>query len=233
MSRSDRRRWLACGAGLAWLAAPALALAANQDMAALRRDVQQFVVSELSQRPATFEVGRFDPHLSVPACRNVSVSWSNGTIPANGSTYADINCVELGWRLRLPVTIHEKRTALVLLRSVQMGDVLSSDDVRLVDAPPSGLGSGSLDQLQQAVGQVMKTGAQAGTWLRSYMLRAAFVVKMNQRVRVIASGDGFDVRAEGTAASNGSVGDTISVRMASGSLVRGVVQNDGSVSVAY
>ncbi len=224
--------WLAVlGAGLSSASLPALA--ANQDLAALRRGVELFVRSELSQRQASFEVGRFDPHLVVPACQGVSMAWSAGTVPASGATYVDINCPDLGWRLRLPVTVHEKRMALLLLHSVQMGDVLGAGDVRLVDAPASGLGSGSLDQLQQAVGQVMKTGAQAGTWLRAYMLRAAFVVKMNQRVRVVASGDGFDVRAEGTATGNGAAGDVIAVRMASGALVRGVVQGDGSVSVAY
>jgi flagella basal body P-ring formation protein FlgA len=231
MSRAERGWRAAFGVALSLLAVPALA--ANQDLAALRRGVEQFVRGELSQRPASFEVGRFDPHLAVPACAGVGMSWAAGTVPANGAAYVDINCPEFGWRLRLPVTVHEKRMALLLLHAVQMGDVLGPDDVRLVEAPPSGLGSGSLDQLQQAVGQVMRTGAQGGTWLRGYMLRAAFVVKMNQRVRVVASGDGFDVRAEGTATGNGAVGDVVAVRMASGSLIRGVVQSDGSVSVAY
>jgi len=105
--------------------------------------------------------------------------------------------------------------------------------VRLVDVANPSLARNVLDDLQQAIGKTMRSGAPAGAWLRSFMVRAPYLVSSNQRVKVVASGEGFAAAADGLAIGNAAEGEQVSVRMASGRVVRGQVQADGSVMVIY
>jgi len=208
------------------------AWAANQNLAQLDRLAQRFVQDELSQRPnAHFRVGRFDQRLALPACANPHVAWSDGVAPS-GNSFVDVFCVDPSWRMRLPVTISEQLMGLILRRAVRAGDTLVSSDVALAPLPEESMARDVLNDPAQAVGQTMGSGASAGVWLRSFMVQAPLVVKMNQRVKVVASGEGFSVEADGFATANGRAGDVISVRMPSGQLLRGVVGSDGVVSLS-
>ena len=138
---------------------------------------------------------------------------------------------EPSWRLRIPVAISEPRKGLVLLHPVQAGDALSADDVELAPLPASNMSRDVLNDPSQAVGQIMSSGAPAGMWLRSFMVRPPLVVKMNQRVRVVVSGEGFSVEAEGIATTNGRAGDVVVVRMPNAQLLRGVVGADGVINL--
>ena len=207
------------------------ALADNQDLASLEQLARGFVQGELSQRPgASFKLGHFDRRLVVPACPDPQVGWSNAAVP-RGNTYLDLTCFSPAWRLRLPVSIKELRMGLVLTRPMQPGDVLGEDDVRLAQLPDGVTGGDILTDPSQVVGQALTSGAGAGIWLRSFMVRPPIVVKMNQRVRVVVSGDGFDVEAEGTAIANGRTGDIVPVRMPNGQVLRGTVDENGVVSL--
>jgi flagella basal body P-ring formation protein FlgA len=207
------------------------ALAANQDLASLEQLARGFVQGELSQRPgASFKLGHFDRRLVVPACPDPQVGWSNSAVPT-GNTYLDLSCFSPSWRLRLPVSIKELRMGLVLTRPMQPGDVLGEDDVRLAQLPDGVAGGDILTDPSQVVGQALTSGAGAGIWLRSFMVRPPIVVKMNQRVRVVVSGDGFDVEAEGTAIANGRAGDIVPVRMPNGQVLRGTVDENGIVNL--
>lgn len=206
--------------------------AANQNLVQLEQMARRFVQAELSQRPgASFHLGRFDRRLVLPACAAAQIAWSDGAAP-NGSSFVDVYCMDPSWRLRLPVSISEARMGLVLTHPVRAGDTLSAEDVQLVPVPDPRMNRDVLTDLSQVLGQTMSSGAGAGIWLRSFMVRPPIVVKMNQRIRVVVDGDGFTVAAEGVATANGRAGDVVAVRMQSGQLIRGVVSADGTVSLS-
>lgn len=209
---------------------PLAAFAARQDLQVLSRVADQFLQGELAQRAATWQLGRIDPTLSVPACPAPVAGWAEGA-PTTGSTYVDLTCPSLGWRLRMPVRIQEKHLGVVLTRAVRAGEVLQPQDVRLADTGSSSVNGAILTELP--IGKVMLTAAPAGSWLRPFMVRLPLVVKMNQRVRVVAVGDGFAANADGVAMGNGSAGDVVVVRMQSGVQIRGVVKADGTVEVNF
>lgn len=212
--------------------ASASALAANQSLPALERLADGFLRQELTARKASYQLGHLDKHLAVPACAQPQAGWAN-TAKTTGATFVALSCPAQGWQLRLPVTIHEKRLGVVLNRAVAAGEVLSTADVQLVEVANPALAQNVLADLSQAIGHTMRSGAPAGAWLRGFMVRMPFLVRANQRVRVLAQGDGFDVVADGTAIANAALGESVSVRMASGRVVRGVVAEDGSVAVTY
>ncbi|WP_158300930.1 flagellar basal body P-ring formation chaperone FlgA [Chromobacterium sp. ATCC 53434] len=129
--------------------------------------------------------------------------------------------------------INEKRVGVALNRAMAPGEQITADDVRLVDISNPALAGNVLTDASQAIGQVMRTGAPTGAWLRNFMVRAPYLVRSNQQVKVMAQGDGFSAEAEGTALGNAAQGDQISVRLSTGRVVRGMVQADGSVAVVF
>jgi flagella basal body P-ring formation protein FlgA len=206
--------------------------AANQNLNQLEQLVRRFAQMNLNQRPGvSFELGHFDRRLVLPQCPAPQTSWPEGEPPAD-SGFVDVSCQEPYWRVRLPIRVNEARMGLVLTHAVRAGDILSADDVQLVAIPDPRTNRDVLNSPSQAVGQTMTSGAVAGIWLRSFMVKPPLVVKMNQRVRIVAAGVGFSVEAEGVATANGRAGDVVAVRMPNGQLLRGVVSQDGTVSVS-
>jgi flagella basal body P-ring formation protein FlgA len=206
--------------------------AANQNLGQLEQLARRFVQGEVGQRTGVgYELGHLDRRLVLPLCPAPQVNWPDGMLPS-GSGFVDVSCQEPYWHVRLPIRINEARMGLVLTHAVRAGDTLSSDDVRLVPIPDPRTNRDVLSDPSQVIGQSMTSGAVSGLWLRSFMVKPPIVVKMNQRVRVVAAGDGFSVESEGISTANGRAGDVVAVRMPSGQMLRGIVSQDGSVSVS-
>ena len=207
-------------------------LAASQDIAALETIAGQFLQQELSQRQASFKLGHLDRHLVLPQCSRPKVDWSDPAM-TTGNTAVLIACLDGGWSLRLPVVVTEKHMGVVLTRAVSVGEVLQPSDVSLAEITNPGMARNVLTDLNQAIGMTMRSSLPVGGWLRSFMVRPPYVVHAGQAVKVIAGGEGFNVESEGIANSNAAVGDSISVRMPTGRVVRGQVQVDGSINLGF
>ncbi|MDF0605057.1 flagellar basal body P-ring formation chaperone FlgA [Neisseriaceae bacterium TC5R-5] len=206
--------------------------AGAQDLRQLEKLAEGFLKRELSLRPATWTLGQLDRKLVVPACSQPKADWANSNV-TTGSTFIVLSCPDLGWSLRLAVRISEKKMGVVLNRAMTVGEILTEADVRLVDITNPALAQNVLSDPALLIGQSMRTGAPAGAWVRSFMVRPPYLVKSNQRVKVIAQGEGFTAVADGMAIANASLGEQVSVRLGSGRVIRGQVQADGSVAVIY
>ncbi|BBF83870.1 flagellar basal-body P-ring formation protein FlgA [Aquitalea magnusonii] len=217
---------------LAWLLPGLAQAAASQDMAALEKLADRFMQQEMAPRQATYKLGKLDRRLVLSACASPRVDWSN-TAQTTGNTALVIVCPDSGWSIRLPVSINEKQLGVVLTRSVSAGEVLQQGDVKLVEVANPAMARNVLSNLDLAVGQSMRSGAPAGSWLRSFMVHAPYLVRAGQPVKVEAGGEGFRVLSEGIANGNAAIGDAVSVRLNSGRVIRGVVLPDGTVSLSY
>jgi flagella basal body P-ring formation protein FlgA len=208
------------------------AWAVNQNFGELEQLVRGFVQAELSQRPnATFKLGRFPHNLVLPACEAPRVAWTSG-MAQSGNSFIDISCADPLWRIRVSVQIAEPRMGLVFARAMQAGDMITADDIQQSPIADQSMGRDVLGDPAQVIGQTVGSSVSAGIWVRSFMVKPPVVVKMNQRVKVIISGDGFSVEAEGVATANAHAGEIVAVRMPNGGLIRGAVNADGSVSLA-
>ncbi len=206
--------------------------AGSQNLATLEKLADTFLKHELSLRAATWKLGSLDRRLVLPDCPKPKADWAVPGV-TTGSTFIAVSCPEMGWSLRIPVLVNEKRLGVALTRPISAGEIVGESDVRLADVPNPALAGNVLSDVRQAIGQVMRSGAPAGAWLRNFMVRAPYLVRINQLVKVVASGDGFDAVADGTALGNATAGEQVTVRMGSGRVIRGIVQADGSVSVVY
>ncbi|QEL54202.1 flagellar basal body P-ring formation chaperone FlgA [Chromobacterium paludis] len=204
----------------------------NQNLGQLETLADQFLKRELGLRQASWKLGKLDRRLVVPACGRPKAEWSNPS-ETTGATAVTLSCPELGWALRLPVMINEKRLGVALNRAVAPGEQLTAADIRMVEISNPALAGNVLSDASQAVGRVMRSGAPEGAWLRNFMVRAPYLVRVNQQVKVVAQGEGFAAEAEGSAMGNAALGEQVNVRLANGRVVRGAVQQDGSVAVVF
>lgn len=165
----------------------------------------------------------------MPACPQALVAaWPTGSsAPRNA---VEVSCQDLGWSLRLPVQASELPVAVVATRLLRRGEVLTAADVRLAPIARNQQAQGLRD-LQQVLGKMIDATVPAGALLQGAQLRAPYVVKMNQPVRLLARGEGFAVGSDAIALGNAGVGERVNVRVGSGKVVSAVVEDDGTVSV--
>ncbi len=84
---------------------------------------------------------------------------------------------------------------------------------------------------QQAVGATALTRVAAGLPLRQDLLKSAASVSIGQTVRVVASGQGFTISAEGSVLNNAAPGQQVRVRMAAGQIVTAIVKDAATVEI--
>jgi len=73
----------------------------------------------------------------------------------------------------------------------------------------------------------------AGTVLRQEMLKISPVVQQGQTVKLISTGEGFSVSAEGQAMGKANEGQIVQVKVASGQIVSGIARNGGQIEVGF
>lgn len=212
----------------AWLALllPALALAAGQDLGALQREAQRFVDTEGRKSGQSWQVGKPDARLALPACDRLEFAWRD-----SGRGRVEASCPALGWSLTLPVEQAAAGKVYVTTRQIGVGEVISAADIRLESVDNALLRRQGVSDPAQLIGREARSVVPAGSVARPALLRAPQLVKLRQPVKVVVGNGDFSVSAEGVSLGNAAVGEGVIVRMPSGKQVQGVVAADGTVLV--
>jgi flagella basal body P-ring formation protein FlgA len=93
--------------------------------------------------------------------------------------------------------------------------------------------NGIVTDMAQAIGRSPTVSLAAGTPLRLDNLRSKPVVQQGQAVRLVSSGAGFSVSAEGRAIGSAGEGQVVQVRTPSGAVISGTARAGGLVEVAF
>lgn len=216
------------------LAVPAHAVE-KQRIEALYEAAQQFLSAQLASYgdKATFELGKLDNRIVLAPCNKIDVQLPPGNRLV-GNSVLKIQCTNGGkWALNLPVAISIQSDYWVAARALPGGYEVTENDLErrsgdLAQLPPS-----AITDLGQAIGRTVIGGIAAGAPLRSEALRPPYAVKANDFVKVIARGEGFEVASEGRAMGNANDGQMVSVKMASGNIVKGLARAGGLVEVHF
>lgn len=205
-----------------------------QDTAALKKIAQAYVRSETSGLPGKVDVsiGNIDSRLRLAACQSPEAFTPTGT-RLWGSATVGIRCASPKWSLSVPITVTVTAEAVVTTHPLTRNRTIETSDLARREADLAQLPAGVLTDPAQAIGKVTTIGIPAGSFLKSQMLRAPLLVLQGQKVKLIAQGAGFKINAEGKALSDGSAGQVVSVRTASGKVVSGVIKSAGVVEVAF
>lgn len=215
------------------LAAAALPCSAA-DSPAIRRAVDEFLRRQIKGLPgtATYNIGNIDADRLAGVCDGFDISMGNGARPW-GKTQVVVRCRGGTWSLWVPVQIHVIAEYLMIARPINAGQKLTEADIRSQLGELSDLPNGVLMDREQAIGRAAIASLPAGRPLRADMIRQPMVVQQGQSVKIIGTGNGFQVTNEGRALGNSAVGQVTQVRLNSGQILSGTVRADGSVEIRF
>lgn len=217
------------------LAVPVLVALPSPVGATEESAIRRAITTHLEQQarglpgPARHEIGAINATAIAPGCRRISVSTPGGARPW-GRTHVQAKCSDgANWSLFVPVDIHVTADYLVSARPLRAGQALVEADVTTRRGDLAELPATILTDPRQAIGQIASAALPAERPLRSDLLRKPVVIRQGQSARVFSGGSSFQVSSEGKAMGNAVAGQVVQMRMASGQIISGVAQADGSV----
>ena len=207
-----------------------LQAAGVQDLRQLELKATTFLRETQEGGAYRYEAGKADSRVRLPACSTpLNAAWPPGQVAPFRALL--LECPALGWRVMLPLTATELSMAYVSARQLKSGDVVQLNDIRLAPVTNRALLLQAIKDPLLIVGKAVRSTLPEGSLLRESQLQAPIVVKMNQPVRVLVVGGGFNVGSDAMSLSNGAIGDRVNVRVPSGKVISGVVQPDLSIYV--
>jgi flagella basal body P-ring formation protein FlgA len=216
-------------------AASAQTAPARQDHGVLRQTVSQFLTVQAGGLPGqiTVTVGAIDPRLNLAACAAPEAFLPNGA-RAWGKTSVGVRCVAPSpWTVYIPAMVQVQGEYLAAAVPLAQGQTIGPNDVARVSGDLTTLPPGIVTEQAQAVGHILARSVAVGAPLRQDALRSQQAVAQGQVVRLVSSGPGFKVTADGRALAGGSDGQVVQVKTQSGQVVSGVARPGGTVEVTF
>lgn len=179
--------------------------------------------------------GRVDIQVDTPDSRLRSLACASFEpfLPVGtrlwGRATVGVRCAGGGATVFVAVRIRVFAPAVVAVRPLAAGQVLSNDDLRVEEteiAQP-----GFLSRVEQAAGQRLLVAVNAGFPVRQEMIRQRQVVTQGDAVKLRIIGPGFEITAEGIASSHAIDGQSVQVRLESGRVVTGTARPGRVVDV--
>lgn len=224
--------------GVVLLLASALAACAahgRQDVAAVKRAVEEFLSVQVQGLPgsASVTVGGIDSQNNLAPCAVLEAFTPPGARPW-GRTTVGVRCrAEANWSVFVPVQIRLSADYVVAARPLAAGQVLMNEDLLLARGDLGALPPGVLTDPEQAVGRTVTIGLPAGRPLRAELLRQPILIQQGQTVKIVSRGAGFQVSTDGRALNSAVTGQVTQVRTGSGQTVSGIARGQGVVEVSY
>ncbi|XRX42821.1 MAG: flagellar basal body P-ring formation chaperone FlgA [Buchnera aphidicola (Eriosoma harunire)] len=136
-------------------------------------------------------------------------------------------------RQLIQFNLHVYGKYLIASKYIAPGKKISLDDIRIVEGELDTLSSNICLNTKQVLNQVAIRNIQPNEPILHSMLHKPWLIRMYQRVSILATGNGFIVRSEGKALNNAFSNDTINVSMDNGTIVTGRVNPNGEILVSY
>ena len=216
-------------------AASAQTAPARQDHGVLRQTASQILTVQAGGLPGqiTVTVGAIDPRLNLAACTAPEAFLPNGA-RAWGKTSVGVRCVAPSpWTVYIPAMVQVQGEYLAAAVPLAQGQTIGPNDVARVSGDLTALPPGIVTEQSQAVGHTLARSVAVGAPLRQDALRSQQAVAQGQVVRLVSSGPGFKVTADGRALANGSDGQVVQVKTQNGQVVSGVARAGGTVEVTF
>jgi flagella basal body P-ring formation protein FlgA len=208
---------------------------ARQDFGNLIEIVEQFLSTQTAGLPGevSIAVGRVDSRTSLHACASVEPFLPAGSRPW-GKTTVGVRCTSPApWIIYVQANVRVLGEYVVTRVPLSQGQTIGANDLAIVRGDLASLPSGIIMHTSQAVGRAAALSIPSGAPLRNESLKTYPVVQQGQSIRLVSSGPGFQVSTEGRALTNGTDGQIVQARTASGQLVSGVAKVGGVIEVTY
>ena len=209
--------------------------AGRQTPEALRNSVEQFLQVQSNGLPGkvTVTVGAVDPRLNLAACPAPQAFMAPGS-RAWGKTTVGVRCTApSNWTIYLQANVAVVGDYVASAVPLAQGQAIDASQLVTMQGDLAALPAGIATDMAQVVGASTNISLPPGTPMRLDTLRRKPVVMQGQLVRVVSSGNGFQVASEGRAIGSAGDGQTVQVRTQSGQQISGVARAGGMVEVAF
>lgn len=219
-------------APLALAQVPAAAL---QDPGVVRQVAEQFLQAQSAALPGkvTITVGALNQKMALAACAAPEAFQQPGA-RAWGKTTVGVRCAApTPWTVYIQATVNVVADYVAAAVPLVQGQTIEAGQLVMVKGDLGALPNGVVTDMGQAIGRTSVTSLPSGAPLRLDLLKSKPVVQQGQMVRVVSSGNGFSVSAEGKAIGNAGAGQVVQVRTAAGAILSGVAKAGGLVEVVF
>lgn len=208
---------------------------AIQDTAAIRSKVQEFLQVQTIGIPGkvSITVGPVEQHLRLQACGNLKAFLPTGS-RAWGRTTVGIQCSHpIAWTIYVQARVNVTGQYLAAAAPLRQGHEIGEQDLMFLTGDLTALPPSIITEKSLAIGQMVSSSIASGSLIRQDMLRKPAAVKQGQSVRIISTGKGFSVSAEGQALTNASEGQVVRAKTSNGSVISGIARNSGEIIVSF
>ncbi len=136
---------------------------------------------------------------------------------------------------RVPVAYRVKFFGNVptALNRIAKGMTINSGDVSLARMEVTGLSKNEIPALNEIVGTKVLSHIPPGSVIKRNMLEREKLISRGDKVVIVVQTPSVRIKASGSALSDAAIGDEIKVtRDGGGSVLKGIVNDDGSIAVA-
>jgi flagella basal body P-ring formation protein FlgA len=214
---------------------PAAAQADGMDPAALRQTVDQYLQVQTAGLPGkvTVTVGNIDPKMKLAACPAPEAFLMPGS-RAWGKTTVGVRCAAPSpWTVYIQANVSVLGNYIAAGTPVSQGQPIVESQLVTMQGDLTTLPASIATDKAQVLGRTSNVSLSAGPQLRIDTLKSKAVVQMGQLVKLVSSGAGFRVSAEGKAVGNAADGQVVQVRTPGGQNVSGIARAGGLVEVAF
>lgn len=200
--------------------------------AALQAIEQSF---DLERNRIDVELPAADPRLQIPVCSiplETSVSRHNSQ---GGRVSVKVECRDATpWARHVAAHVSVYRDAVVAVRNMPRGAVISANDIALREVDVSMIRGQILDNTEAAIGMEVRRHTNSDAVLSLDMLVTPLMVKRGETVVVTAERAGVVIRQQGVALQDGESGKQIQIRNTrSDRVVQAIVTGPGEVKVIF
>jgi flagellar basal body P-ring formation protein FlgA len=209
-----------------------------QPLGAIADIARAFVSSQLhtqngANQKVLVTVGTLDPRLRLARCSHAPEAVATNPARTASRITVGVRCQQPTWTVYVPVTIESELQVMVLRQSTERGATLSLADVEMQTRRTAGAGAEFLTDPSQLPGRHLRAATAAGTALTSELLVPDILIKRGQRVVLVASVGGLEVRAQGEAVGDASATGRVRVlNLNSRRIVEGQVESTDRVRIS-
>jgi flagella basal body P-ring formation protein FlgA len=205
-----------------------------QNLDVLTQKVKEFLMANSATLAGQVNVSVVpaDQKLKLASCESIEAFFP-GTSKAWGKTSVGLRCHDdaVRWVVYLQGNVSVYGNFLVAATNLGQGQVIGARDVKYQRGDLTTLPPNIFTNETQVIGLVSRIAMNVGTILKQEMAALPIVVKTGQQVRILSSGNGFTISAEGRAQNNATQGQMVQVRVASGQTISGLASANGQVEI--
>ncbi|MGL5387487.1 MAG: flagellar basal body P-ring formation chaperone FlgA [Serratia sp. (in: enterobacteria)] len=207
-----------------------LLIGLNAHAEGLAGQVKSFIEAQFADNANVTDV---KVQLRTPASRWPQCELPQLSLPQNARRWGNISIsARCGQERRfIQAQVQVMGHYLVAARGISAGSKLAAEDLKLKTGRLDTLPARTLTDSGKAIGAVSLRNISPGQPLNPVMLRRAWAIKAGQAVQVMAQGNGFNISGAGKAMNNAAAEDSVRVRMASGQIVSGIANSDGTIRI--